>query len=185
MKDKKKLIIAIIAIIVITLIFILVFTVNRDRKENKQKMDSIRKNYGLLTVSIANYNEIRNKYSELSSVLIMDSFKDKHDEISHLLDEYNKEMKNIDSYIDNISFRCTNVYNDNEIDKICKNYKLMYEKLVNLYVSDIDNYNNFIVEYNKNKNESLEMIDKVHEDYIDYDNDGNIYGGADNDKSES
>lgn len=183
MRSKKKLIIGVIIIIVITAILILALTVSKDRKENKQKMDDIRKNYALLTTSINNYNEIRSKYNEMSSVLLIDSYKDKHEEIKDLLDEYNKEMKNIDTYIGNINFRCNGIYNNSEISKICKSYKTVYEKLVNLYISDIDNYNSFITEYNKNKNESLETIDKVHDDYIDYDNDGNIYGGVDSDES--
>ena len=92
-------------------------------------------------------------------------------------------MKNIDNYISNINFRCKGTYNDSKINKLCDTYKGVYEKLVNLYISDIDNYNNFITEYNKNKNESLELIDKVHDDYIDYDNDGLVYGGVSSEQS--
>ena len=180
MRSKGKLTIGIIVIIVVTIILILVLTVSKERKENKNNMEIIRKNYNLLTTSINKYNEIRTKFNEMSSVLLIDSYKNKHEEFVILLDDYNKEMTNIDTFIDNINFRCQRTYNDSEIDKICTSYKNIYEKLVNLYVSDIDNYNNFITEYNKNKNESLETIAKIHDEYIDYNGDGTIYGGVNN-----
>ena len=166
-----------------SVILILVLIINKERKEIKYNMEVINKNYSLLTGSINKYNEIRSKYSEMSKVLLYDTYKDKHDEFTSLLADYNQEMKNIDNYISNINFRCKGTYNDSKINKLCDTYKGVYEKLVNLYISDIDNYNNFITEYNKNKNESLELIDKVHDDYIDYDNDGLVYGGVSSEQS--
>ena len=182
MSSKKKLIIGIISIILVTAITIFVLMIAKDRKEKKNNMEIIRNNYNLLATSINNYNEIRSKYSEMSTVLIIKSYKDKHEEFVTLLAEYNKEMKNIDNYISNIKMRCTGIYSDSEINKICSSYKTVYEKVVNLYVSDIDNYNNFITKYNESKNESLEIVEKVHEDYIDYDGDGSKYGGVDDGK---
>ena len=101
------------------------------------------------------------------------------------LEEYNKEMKNIDTYITNIKMRCTGIYNDSEINKVCNSYKTVYEKIVNLYISDIDNYNNFITKYNENKNDKLELIEKIHKDYIDYDEDGIVYGGASDEENKN
>lgn len=185
MGSKKKLILGIITIVMITAITIFILTIVKDRKEKNSNMESIRNNYNLLTTSINNYNEIRSKYNEMSSVLLIDSYKEKHEEFVSLLEEYNKEMENIDTYITNIKLRCTGIYNDSEINKVCNSYKTVYEKLVNLYISDIDNYNDFITKYNENKNEELELIKKVHDSYIDFDDDGSKYGGVSNDESKS
>ena len=182
MRSKKNLIISIMCVILLTGILILVLVVNKERKENKNNMEFIRKNYNLLTSSINNYNEIRNKYNQLSSVLIMDSYKDKEEEFSELFKDYSKEINNIDNYINNINLRCNGIYNDSEINKVCNSYKLVYEKVINLYVSDIDNYNKFIEEYNEYKKENIELIEKVH-DYIDYNNDEK-YEGRDVDEKD-
>ena len=112
----------------------------------------------------------------------MDSYKDKEEEFSELFKDYSKEINNIDNYINNINLRCNGIYNDSEINKVCNSYKLVYEKVINLYVSDIDNYNKFIEEYNEYKKENIELIEKVH-DYIDYNNDEK-YEGRDVDEKD-
>lgn len=179
MRSKKKLIISIIAIIAITVVLIMVLVISKEQKEKKNNMEIIEKNYKLLSESVKSYNEIREKYSEMSLVLLMDNYKDKHEEFVKLFDDYNKDMENIDNYITNINVRCGTIYKKSEVNKICSNYKSMYEKLVNLYISDVDNHNDFIKKYNESKNEELELIDMVHERYIDYDEDGMMYGGDD------
>ena len=178
MKNKKYLIISIIGIVVLTIIVIIVLLVGKENKESENNKEIIRKNYKMLTESVNKYNEIRTKYSEMTGVLVITSFKDKYEELDKLMTEYNTEMENIDTYISNIKLRCDREYNDSEIDKVCNNYKNLYEKLVNLYVGDVENYNKFITEYNKSKNESLELMKSLHDKYIDYDEDGNIDGGA-------
>ena len=182
MRSKKNVIISIIVIVLLTVIVILTISVNKERKESKNNMEIIRKNYNLLTTSINKYNEIRNKYNDLSSVLIMDSYKDKEKELSELFNNYTAEIKNIDNYINNISLRCNGLYNDNEINKVCNSYALVYEKVINLYASDVDNYNEFINEYNEYKNDNIITIEKIH-DYIDYNKDGKYEGRDVNEKN--
>jgi len=58
------------------------------------------------------------------------------------------------------------------LNKICNNYELLYEKLVNLYVKDLNNYNSKIKGYNEYKNTNEELFKMIHNDYIDYDEDG-------------
>ena len=179
MKSKKNVIICIIVIVVLAVGLILFLSLNKARQENKNNMELIRKNYQLLSDSVSKYNDIRSKYNEMSSVLIIDSYKEKHEEYVELLDNYNKEVENIDNYINNIDLRCKGTYNDDEINEICDKYKGLFEKLVNLYIADIDNYNKFITEYNEVKDDKLELVEKVYQNYIDYNNDG-VYEGSDN-----
>ena len=183
MRSKKNTIIGVIVIIIITIVSIIVLTVRKDLKEKNNNMEIIRKNYKSLITSIGNYNEIRNEYNEMSSVLIMDKYKDSHEKYVELLNKYNEEVKNINMYIDNINIRCNGLYKDSEINKICNTYKITYEKLVNLYVSDIDNYNEFIEKYNEYKKESLDKIEKIQKDYIDYNNDGKYEGRDSSEKN--
>ncbi len=179
MKNKKTILIA-GGIIIFAALLILVITMYRDKQNTKNNMESINKNYQSLTVNVTKYNEIRTKYSSLSSVLIMDSYDKKHEEITALLNEYNDVMKKIDNNIININLRCKGLYNDIEINKICNSYKVTYEKIVNLYVDDLKQYNDFIVKYNEYKMKELPVIDMVHEEYIDYNNDTIFEGSSNN-----
>lgn len=176
MRSKKSILIGIILIIFIAFVVIFVLTTRKDKLETERNMENIKKNYNLLTTSVNYYNEIRTKYATMSSVLLMDKYEESHEEYTKLLTDYNKVMKDIDTYITNISFRCNNKYSDTEINKVCDNYKELYEKLVNLYVNDLNNYNKFIDKYNDYKNTELEKFEMIHNDYIDYNND-NVYEG--------
>ena len=176
MKSKKTILIGVLLIIFVAFVIVFALLTRKDKMETERNMESIKKNYNLLTTSVGEYNEIRAKYATMSEVLLMDKYEESHEEYINLLTDYNKVMKEIDSYITNISFRCNNKYSDSEVTKVCDNYKSLYEKLVNLYVNDINNYNKFIEKYNEYKEAKLEKFEMVHEDYIDYNSD-NIYEG--------
>ena len=183
MRSKKNILIIISIIVVVSFILIIVFKTNQDRKETDNNMQIIKKNYALLSNNVNKYNEIRNKYSEMSNVLIMDTYKEKHEDYITLITEYNDVIKEIDNYINNINLRCNTIYPDIEINNICSSYKKTYEKLINLYVNDINNYNDFITKYNEYKKEELPLIEMIHKDYIDYDNDKIYEGSVHNDKN--
>ena len=179
MRSKKSIIICIIVIVIITILLVIGLTIGKERKESKNNMEVIRKNYQMLSESVNKYNEIRTKYSELTGVLVIDKFKDKQEELSTLMADYNKEIEKIDTYITNINLRCDGrIYNDGEITKVCNTYKDTYEKLINLYVGDAKNYNKIITEYNSSKNASLEEFVAIHKEYIDYNGDKNYTGGG-------
>jgi hypothetical protein len=92
--------------------------------------------------------------------------------------KYNENIKKIDSNIANIEPKCNVIYKELSVNKICDSYKELYEKLINLYISDIENYNNKITSYNEYKKESINQFEMVHKEYIDYNLD-QIYKGKD------
>ena len=185
MKNKKQVLIAVGAVVLITFIIIIILTTSKDKKETQNNMASIKNNYELLTKSVSKYNDIRSNYKEKSSVLLMNTYKDKHEEFTKLMEEYNSVITEIDNYIANINLRCNRLYPEIEINNICNGYKLTYEKIVNLYISDVNQYNNFITNYNEYKKEELPLIKLVHSDYIDYNEDKVYEGNNSNDKNEN
>ncbi len=162
MKKNKVLIISLVIVVVVALVLVLAITMYKDKKNTKNNMEIINKNYELLKKQVAEYNDIRTKYSELSSVLIMTEYEAKHEEFSDLLNEYNDVIKNIDTYIANIKLRCNTIYPDSEINNICNGYEAMYDKMIDLYVDDVSKYNAFIDEYNEYKNTVLDKIEMIH-----------------------
>lgn len=178
MKNKNTVIIGIILTIVIAFLVIFIVNLNKDKKNMQLNVSSIKKSYELLSSSVTEYNTIREHFNELSSGLLLDKYKDKHEEFVTLLTEYNKVMKNIDSYVVNIKAKCTNVSSASEVGSICTGYDRTYEKLVNLYVNDINKYNEILAKYNEYKHEEVSAFECIYEDYIDYNND-NVYEGRD------
>lgn len=182
MKNKKNIII-IVGIIVIGLIAIfLVYNILNASKTKKENIDEIKNSYNNLTEEVKKYNEIRTKYNEKLSNFILDRYKDEHEEYISLLNEYNETIKNIDIYINNLSNKCNILYDNVNINKICSNYQEMYEKLINIYITDIKTYNNNIKKYNEYKNDTIEEFIPIYNDYIDYNKD-NIYEGSDNNET--
>lgn len=178
MKNKKMVLVISILVIVITFLVVFLVNVGKDSKNTKLNVESIKKSYNLLTDSVDKYNAIREEFNTLSNGIILDKYKEKHEEFSTLLTDYNKTISNIDNYVANINAKCTLVALSNEVSNICDGYGITYEKLINLYVSDINKYNEIITKYNEYKKEELPLFEAVHEDYIDY-NDDKIYEGRD------
>ncbi len=182
MKNKKQVLIAVGAVILIAFIIIIIITTNKEKKETQNNMTIIKNNYDMLTKSVTKYNDIRSSYKEKSSVLIMNSYQDKHEEFTKLMEEYNSVVSEIDNYIANINLRCNRLYPEITINNICNGYKLSYEKIVNLYISDVKQYNNFITSYNEYKKMELPLIKLIHSNYIDYNEDKVYEGSSSNDK---
>ena len=178
MRSKKNVLIGVILIIVLAVIIILVININKDRKNIELNESSIKKSYGLLSDKVSEYNQIREDFNELSTGLLLDNYKEKHEEFITLLTKYNEVISNIDDYAVNIKAKCSNVSSVSEVSSICNGYEQIYEKLVNLYVNDIKKYNTIVTKYNEYKKEEIPMFEMIHEEYIDYNND-NVYEGRD------
>ena len=53
------------------------------------------------------------------------------------MNKYNNNIAEIDTYINNIKSKCNHLYRDSKVNNICDTYQLTYEKLINLYVGDL------------------------------------------------
>ena len=100
--------------------------------------------------------------------------KDRISNYEHLVDELSKNTRELDHL-------CKNVYYpDSTTNKKCRNYLLIYEQVVNYFVTDILEYNNSIDKYNKYQEEmeTLLRLKRYETDktYIDYNHD-NVFDG--------
>ena len=74
---------------------------------------------------------------------------------------------------------CDDVYYpDSNTNNKCSNYKVIYEQVVNYFVSDIANYNKNVKQCNKSITDNKISIYKTNKKYIDYNNDKK-YDGKD------
>lgn len=180
MSSKKKLIIIVIlgALVISSLAF-LIFMVIGNKQEVKNNIIVITSSYDDLSNSVKEYNDIRSKYITMSSDFILSKYKDSHEEYITLLNNYNAVMKEIDESVEKINNKCNRLYKDENVNTICANYEKIYEKLVNLYVTDLNDYNEKINKYNEYSKEEISSFRLMHSDYLDYNHDG-IYEGRDN-----
>lgn len=181
-KNNKKIIIIISLILVSALIVVLtlfVLNVVKDKKESNKNMQLIKDNYNELSTHVSEYNQIRTNLSEKLNDFIYETYPKEHDSYVELLNKYNDNIKNIDTKVNNINNKCDVLYSDISINKICDSYKVLYEKLINLYITDINIYNNKIKGYNQYKEkDEYQETELIHKEYLDYNQD-KIYEGKD------
>lgn len=184
---KKKKIVIITLIITITLIFISLFILNtiKNNKLREENIEIINTNYQELSTNVEEYNNIRTKLEGLLNNFIYNDYKNKHEEYINILTEYNNNIKKIDNNIKNIDTRCNLIYKDKTVNKICNNYKITYEKLINIYITDLTNYNNKITSYNEYKKDTIKLFELVHNNYIDYNKDNVYEGRSTNEREEN
>ena len=183
MKNKKNIIILLLTLFIGVVVILVVYNTLNSRTIKKEKQDKVTKAYSDLTEEVKEYNEIRTQYNEKISNFILDKYKEEHEEYLKLLNSYNEVITNIDKSINALSDNCNIIYKDSNTNKICSNYKQTYEKLINIYISDIKNYNNNITKYNEYKNDNIELYKAIYDEYIDYNND-NTYEGRDNNETD-
>lgn len=177
-KKNKKIIFYIIGGIVLIIILLLIISISNGKKDASKNMAVIRSSYTDLSNNVKDYNSIRAELEDLLSNFMYDSFDKDIDKYRDIFVRYDDIIKKIDSNINNIDDRCNYIYSDNEVNKICSNYKVIYEKLINLYVMDIDIYNKKVSSYNEYSNKDIELVSKLYDGYIDYNGD-NKYEGID------
>ena len=184
MKKKKNILIVSLMIGLSIVIIVLVYSALNSSKIKRENKNEINNAYKELTNEVKEYNNIRTKYNEKISSFLLSSYNEEHDEYVKLLTEYNEIIKKIDITTEKLNSKCNILYSDIDINKICSNYGLIYEKLINLYITDINIYNNSIKKYNEYNNTNIEPFQMIHNGYIDYNHD-NKYEGRELDEKDN
>lgn len=174
--SKKIILISSLVLIIIIIVVILVMGIINDKKESSKNMELINDNYELLGTNVNEYNQIRSELSNKLNNFIYADYEKEHNEYVLILTKYNNNINLIDDNVKIIDSKCNVIYNDISVNKICDSYKVLYEKLINLYVMDLNNYNRKIGSYNEYKKEDISLFNMIHSEYIDYNDDGKYEG---------
>ena len=175
MKKNLKTIIIIVSILLIVGVILVIGIVN-DKKNASKNMESIKENYELFINNVNEYNLIRSSLSDKLNNFIYDEYENEHSGYVELLTKYNNNVGMIAINVNDIKIKCNVIYSDIDVNKICDSYALLYEKLVNLYVMDLNNYNSKISSYNVYKEANIDLFNMLYNEYIDYNNDGKFEG---------
>ena len=91
--------------------------------------------------------------------------------IKKVLAGYEEVLDDVKSNVDTLDDLCENVYYESkDVNTKCEDYKIVYEKINNIFVTDISNYNKNIKVYNSHNKSKLKFF-KTSKDYIDYNKD--------------
>lgn len=170
----KYLIIILIITLAISGIVIFIIDFNHDAKKTTQTMQIIKKTSVKLDSNITEYNINRDDLAKKTSTYYKDNFVNDYKNILEILNNQEQTIKNTTKNVKILDKNCqNNIFNDSSINNICNTYKLTYEQIINVYVNDIENFNNLVDTYNNETKLNLKKFTSSNVDkYIDYNKDG-------------
>ncbi len=149
----------------------------QDKEEIHKRINYVNDEFEVFSTNTSVFEKFRDDlYTIVLSNVYYDTMydddkavKNKLSNYENLVDELTKNTKKLDEL-------CTDVYYpDSKVNTKCSNYKLIYEQVVNYFVSDINVYNENVKKYNEyqqNNNSDLRVDKyKTSKVYIDYNND--------------
>lgn len=176
MRSKKK-VITIGSIVILLVVIVITVIVIINKNNIKIRKNNIENAYRNLVEEVNKYNNIRDDIKIIIDEFYYNKINDEYEDDMKLFDDYSDILKNIKKDIEILDDNCQRKIND----KICNGYKIIYERLVNIYINDINNFNKKLELYNAEdlSDKKLELYTNIYRDYIDYNKD-NIYEEVDN-----
>ncbi len=175
MKSNKKLMIIVAIIIVIALgVFLLVKNIQKDQESTESTMNEIKNTNQNFENSILVYNQNREELSNYLDSYYEEKFLEDYDKIIASLENQDNVISEIQKEVEVLDTNCKGkLFKEAAVNQICSNYLEYYEKIVNVYWSDIHNVNEMINLYNDGNERQLNSFQSNFVwDYIDYNEDG-------------
>ena len=177
--NKKFLIFLVVFMVIVFSCFCLYFVggILRDRKVIEEKLVDIKLSSDLMNSSISEFNIRRSRLNAWVSDMTLSKLSDNYDMIIYLLKEEEKFVNEAKENVLKLDDSCQeHIYSDSSANMICLQYKIDYEEMVNVFVSDVSSVNDMI----KRHNDHYSVLNsyETNYQYIDYNQDGN-YSGKD------
>lgn len=175
MKRNLPIILIVLSLIVCTAAIIFAI-INHREKTLDENVIIIRDIYGELSNNVTDNILIRKDVIDKLSLYNLDTYADEHNEYQELMNKYIENVKKIDSNIETLDSICDVQYEDNTTNVLCRSYDELYEEVVNIYITNINNYNNKLIGHNQKKKTNYTKYELIHEDYVDLNKDGTYQG---------
>ncbi len=183
-----------IALFVLTLSFVLlvagsvssfVVGLKADRRDTLNRMYEVNDIFEIFSTNTTVFENVRDElYNQVLSKLYYDTMYQQDSDVKNALSNYEHLVDELMKNTYELNSLCENVYYpDKTANSRCKNYKSIYEQVVNYFVSDIDLYNKNIDKYNEYQ-VSLGTLYRLRKyetnrTYIDYNQDNQYDGRED------
>jgi len=171
---------------IITLSFVLIMAggvssfvlgLKEDKEEILKRINYVNDEFETFSTNTSVFESFRNDlYNVVLSNVYYDTMYDEDKTVKNKLSNYESLVDELTKNTKKLDGLCNDVYYpDSKVNTKCSNYKLIYEQVINYFVSDINTYNENVNKYNeyqKNNNSDL-RVDKyrTNKKYIDYNND--------------
>lgn len=180
-----------IAYIMMTLSFIMiisggvssfVISLKVDREETQNRMNDVADVFEVFSANTSVFESFRDDlYNTVLNNIYYDSMFTEDVNIKNKLSNYENLVDQLEKNTNELNKLCDDVYYPkSDINNKCRNYKSIYEQVVNYFVSDISVYNENVKKYNDYQASlgSLYKIDnyKTKKDYIDFNGDKKFDG---------
>ena len=183
MKSKK------LVLIIMTISFVLIIAggvalfvvgLQADRKEVYNRIADVNNEFEEFSANTTIFeNERDDLYNEVLTNMFYDTMKSQDKDVKERLSKYEKLVDIVTKNTKVLDKLCNNVYYpDSKVNTKCKNYKSIYEQVVNYFISDINVYNKNISDYNEEQTDDNNKLNKykTNKVYIDYNNDKSYDG---------
>ena len=162
----KKIGISILAIFLLGITIGLIYTKNftEDKNKSLQKMNQIKESNSKLKDNIISYNKNKKEITEYLSIYYEEQFIKDYPTIIDLFNKNETIIKEVSQQEKTLNTNCKNqIYQDKEVNNICKTYAKTYQKLLEVYQKDIESFNQTITIYNENTEEKLDLFQSKYE----------------------
>ena len=157
----KKLGISILIVLVLGITVGLICSKNfmEDKNKSLQKMNQIKESNNNLKENIISYNQNKKSITEYLSIYYEEQFTKDYPIIIELFNQNETVIEQISQQEKILSSNCKNqIYQDKEVNNICKTHANTYQKLLEVYQKDIESFNQTITIYNDNTEEKLNLF---------------------------
>jgi len=156
-----------------------VISLKSDKEGISLRMEKVENYYDEISKSYSNFETTRKQIYSTVFDNTYDSLYEQDQTIKNTLSNYEAMIDEIEKTIKVMDKLCVDTYYpDSKINVKCSDYKKVYEKVNNVFVNDIELYNQNIKKYNEfQKVNSTDLSIKTYDtsrEYIDYNRDGVI-----------
>lgn len=154
----------------------------KDREATLERMEDVKVQYRSFSDSIDVFNDLRNSlYLNVFENVYIDTMASNDVAVKEMLFNYESSVNGVTTAVLELSNLCGDIYFfDDNINEKCSGFSNVYEQVVNAFVSDVELYNNNILQYNEYQKESEEatLLESyvTEKEYIDYNNDKKFDG---------
>lgn len=187
MKKKKVVILVVVGVTCIIWGFITLFisSVKKDQREMNARMDVIVDDYTKFNSNLEKFNAKRDEiHQNFLDTIYYETLGSKDTEYKNQLYEYEKIVTDISKSAVKLRDYCKDgvYYSQSDVNSKCNSFKQGYEEMMNTFVEDVNLYNSNLDQYNswldsEGKADGVKLENyKTSKKYIDYNKDGKYSG---------
>ena len=156
-----------------------VVSLKQDREATQARMLVVNDEFENFNQSVTVFEQEREVlYTQYLGNVFYETLANDDAMLKEKISNYESVVDGIGKQVKTMNGLCNDIYYpDSSVNSKCSDYKLVYEQVVNYFVSDVFVYNNTIKTFNEQHAGSNKLINyETRKDYIDYNKDGSFDG---------